>query len=132
MNLIFINKIGMNHKGEFSYEFLFSNSIDWDWDESWYVPTIDVYSLIPDVDWISNVGSLTTDELNLELVQELGTFSVFNSVEGIIALGWEKFDEEDSEKERLVFQFGESIDSVKDKLYSRDLIFNNDTKMKVK
>ena len=31
--LIYINKVGTNHKGEHIFEFLFSNSTNYDWDE---------------------------------------------------------------------------------------------------
>jgi hypothetical protein len=53
-------------------------------------------------------------------------------VEGIIALGWEKLqDDQDYPEERLVFRFGDSKDSVDEKLYSLDLVLNyNENKVK--
>ena len=49
-----------------------------------------------------------------------------HALDNVIALGWEILENENFEGERLVFQFGETIKSVEDKLYSRDLILNYD------
>jgi hypothetical protein len=51
-------------------------------------------------------------------------FSVIDSMDTVIALGWEKEnDEKDfSLIKRLVFNFGESEESVKNKLYERDIV----------
>ena len=40
MYLIYINRIGTTFKGEHMFEFLFSNSIEWEWDESWYESSV--------------------------------------------------------------------------------------------
>lgn len=127
--LIYINKIGTNFKGEHMFEFLFSDRTNLDWDESWYESSVvlDKNDLTPDPSFIKFVGNLRTDELDLELVQNSGVFQVFNAVEGIIALGWEKLEDSDEDypEERLVFKFGETRESVEEKLYSLDLVFNN-------
>lgn len=127
--LIYINKIGTNFKGEHIFEFLFSNKTNLDWDESWYESSVvtDKNDLTPDPSFIKFVGNLTTDTFDLELVQNSGVFQIYNAVEGIIALGWEKLEDSDEDypEERLVFRFGEEIESVKEKLYSIDLVFNN-------
>ena len=50
---------------------------------------------------------------------------MFDSVEGVIALGWENSDSEavvDKKYTRLVFHYGESEKSVSDKLYERDIV----------
>ena len=44
--------------------------------------------------------------------------TVYDCVEGIIALGWES--ESPEIDDRLVFRYGETIESVKEKIYSRD------------
>ena len=36
------------------------------------------------------VGTLKTDLFDLELIQEDGVRNIYDAVEGIIALGWEK------------------------------------------
>jgi hypothetical protein len=127
--LIYINKIGTTFKGEHLFEFLFSCSLEWDWDDEWYESSVitDTTDLAPNENFIKMVGSLKTDRLDLELVQESGVFDVYNAVEGIIALGWQKFDEESEdifEDERLVFKFGETKEGVDDKLLGLDLALN--------
>jgi hypothetical protein len=133
--LIYVNKIGTNFKGEHMFEFLFSDKTDWDWDESWYESSVitDKNDLTPEPNFIKLVGNLRTSELDLELVQNSGVFQIYNAVEGIIALGWEKLEDSDEDypEERIVFRFGETQASVEDKLYSMDLVLNyNETKVK--
>ncbi len=132
--LIYINKIGTNFKGEHIFEFLFSDRTNYDWDESWYESSVvtDKNDLTPDPSFIKLVGGLKTSELDLELIQNSGVFQIYNAVEGIIALGWEKLqDDQEYPEERLEFRFGETKKSVEEKLYSLDLILNYDeTKVK--
>ena len=133
--LIYINKIGTNFKGEHIFEFLFSDRTDWDWDESWYESSVitDKNDLTPEPNYIKLVGNLKTEELDLELVQNSGVFQIYNAVEGIIALGWEVLEDSDEDypEERIVFKFGESKESIENKLYSMDLVLNyNETKVK--
>lgn len=126
--LIYINKIGTNFKGEHIFEFLFSDSIEWDWDENWYQSSVvtDKNDLTPEPSFIKLVGNLMTDEFDLELIQNSGVFQVYNAVEGIIALAWEKLEDSDEDypEERIVFRFGEPQKSVENKLYSLDLVLN--------
>jgi hypothetical protein len=126
LKLIYINKIGTNFKGEHMFEFLFSDRTDHDWDEEWYESSVitDMTDLTPPPSYIKEVGFLQTDELDLNLVQESGEFQVYNAVEGIIALGWEKWDDEDEvddELERLVFKFGDHKTEVEAKLMTMDI-----------
>ena len=124
MYLIYINRIGTTYKGEHMFEFLFSNSIEWEWDESWYESSVmtETRELAPNENIISLVGSLKTDEFNLELVQEDGVRNIYNAVEGIIALGWEKLEDEgEIPEKRRVFNFGDTKESVDGQLYEYDL-----------
>ena len=124
MYLIYINRIGTTFKGEHIFEFLFSNSIDWEGDESWYESSVmtDTRELSPNESIIKVVGTLKTDEFDLELVQEDGVRDIYNAVEGIIALGWEKLEEEEEIPERRrVFNFGDTKESVDEQLYEYDL-----------
>ena len=122
LKLIYINKIGTNFKGEHMFEFLFSDRTDHDWEEDWYESSVitDMSVMTPPTNYIKSVGFLQTKELDLHLVQESGVFQVYNAVEGIIALGWEKWDEEDDnvdeEFERLVFKFSDHQAEVEAKL----------------
>jgi len=124
MYLIYINRIGTTFKGEHIFEFLFSNSVEWDWDDTWYESSVmtDTRELSPDESIIKTVGTLKTNELDLELVQEDGVRDIYNAVEGIIALGWEKLEEEEEIPEkRRVFNFGDTKESVDEQLYEYDL-----------
>lgn len=131
--LIYINKVGTNHKGEHIFEFLFSNSVNYDWDESWYESSVvtDKNDLTPDPSFIKFVGNIKTSDFDLELIQNSGVFQIYNAVEGIVALGWEKLEDDgDYPEERLVFKFGDTLKSVEEKLYSLDLVFDKDKKIK--
>lgn len=131
--LIYINKIGTNHKGEHIFEFLFSDSTNYDWDESWYESSVvtDKNDLTPDPSFIKFVGNIKTSDFDLELIQNSGVFQIYNAVEGIVALGWEKLEDDgDYPEERLVFKFGDTLKSVEEKLYSLDLVFDKDKKIK--
>ena len=124
MYLIYINRIGTTFKGEHIFEFLFSNSVEWDWDDTWYESSVmtDTRELSPDESIIKTVGTLKTDEFDLELVQEDGVRDIYNAVEGIIALGWEKLEEdEEIPEKRRVFNFGDTKESVDEQLYEYDL-----------
>ncbi len=125
MYLIYINRIGTTFKGEHIFEFLFSDSIDWEWDDSWYESSVmtETRELSPDENIIKSVGTLKTNLFNMELVQEDGVRDIYNAVEGIIALGWEKLEEdEELVEKRRVFKFGDSKESVDDQLYEYDLV----------
>ena len=124
MYLIYINRIGTTFKGEHIFEFLFSNSVEWEWDETWYESSVmtDTRELSHNESIIKVVGTLKTDEFNLELVQEDGVRDIYNAVEGIIALGWEKLEEdEEIPEKRRVFNFGDTKESIDEQLYEYDL-----------
>jgi len=134
MKLIYINKIGSNWKGVKIYEFLFSETkaINNVQGESW-----DSYPALgapepPESNFVHKVGKLETD-IKLDLIQYSDSFSVFDAVDGVIALGWENLLEYDEYPEnRLYFKFGEDLNSVEDKLYERDLVLNYNESVKRK
>jgi hypothetical protein len=128
--LIYINGLGPNYKGENIYEFIFSDTIDEIWGENWEAKPANGYPSPPDVDYVKKVGVLTTKEFTLELVQNSDVFSVQDSLDGVIALGWEKEEDIDfSLVKRLVFQFGDDEKKVKDRLYERDIVLEFEKKM---
>ena len=127
MYLIYINRIGTTFKGEHIFEFLFSNSVDWESDDSWYESSVmtETRELAPDETIVKIVGTLKTDLFDMELVQEDGVRDIYNAVEGIIALGWEKLEEdEEIPEKRRVFKFGDTKESVDDQLYEYDLVLS--------
>lgn len=128
--LLYINGLGPNYKGENIYEFIFGDSLGDVWGENWEARPANGYPSPPDVDHVKKVGVLTHNEITLELVQNSDVFSVQDSIDGVIALGWEKEDEIDfSLVKRLVFKYGDQEQDVKDKLYERDLVLQFEKKV---
>ena len=121
--LVYINGLGPNYKGDNIYEFIFSNTLEV-FGENWEAKPANGYPSPPDIEYIQKVGTLISDNIELELVQNSDVFSLIDSMDGVISLGWEK--ENDTKDfsliKRLVFQFGENESSVKDKLYERDIV----------
>jgi hypothetical protein len=121
--LVYINGLGPNYKGDNIYEFIFSDTLEV-FGENWESKPANGYPSPPDLEYIKKVGTLINEKVEFDLVQDSDVFSVIDSMDGVIALGWEK---EDNEKDfsiikRLVFHFGENENSVKDKLYERDIV----------
>ena len=87
--LIYINGMGPNYKGDNLYEFIFSDTLEV-WGENWESKPANGYPLPPDVEYIKRVGVLTNGEITLELVQDSDVFSVIDSMDGVLALGWKK------------------------------------------
>lgn len=122
-HLIYINGLGPNYKGDNIYEFIFSDTLEV-FGENWESKPANGYPSPPDLEYIKKVGTLINEDVEFELVQNSDVFSVIDSMDGVIALGWEKEndDKDFSLIKRLVFQFGDSETSVKDKLYERDIV----------
>ena len=122
-HLIYINGLGPNYKGDNIYEFIFSDTLEV-FGENWESSPANGYPLPPDMEYIKKVGTLINEEITFELVQNSDVFSVIDSMDGVIALGWEKESEDKdfSIMKRLVAHYGETEDSVKDKLYERDIV----------
>jgi hypothetical protein len=116
MNLIYINEIGADFKGQKQYEFIFSKSVEFDIENWFIVPASSTtQSLSPDIEYIDMVGLLKDTNVNLELIQNSDYFGVIDAVDGVISLGWEKYNQ-DSDDARLTFKFGETFESVTKKL----------------
>lgn len=119
MKLIYVNEIGSDYKGQKQYEFIFSKATELDIEEWLVIPASSVYgSKSPDVTYIDIVGLLKDSDLNLELVQNSDYFGVIDAVDNVVALAWEKFNI-DTETDRLVFMFGESVEAISKKLKDR-------------
>jgi hypothetical protein len=117
--LTYINGLGPDYKGNNLYEFIFSENLDV-WGTSWEASPSSGYPTPPDLEFIKKVGVLRNSEMKLELIQNSDYFNMSDAMDGVIALGWEIEDFE--ENKRLVFKFGEEEDSIKNKLYEKDLI----------
>lgn len=119
MNLVFINELGPNFRGDNIYEFIFSD-IDDVYGEDWDSETANGKPTPPHVEFIKRVGVLKNSEIELELIQNSDFFGMYDAVDGVIALGWEK--PENYEGKRLVFHFGDELETVENKLYEKDIV----------
>ena len=130
IKLIYINGLGPNYKGDNIYEFIFSDTLEV-FGENWESKPANGYPLPPDLEYIKKVGTLINEEVTFELVQDSDVFSMIDTMDGVISLGWEKETEEIdfSLIKRLVFKFGETEQEVKDKLYERDIVLEFDKKV---
>jgi hypothetical protein len=129
MKLIYINELGPNYLGNNIYEFIFSYEDSEPFGEGWDSVPASGNALPPELEYIKKVGILKESDLKLHLIQNSDYFCVYDAVEDVIALGWEHEDSEaimDENKTRLVFRYGDSLDSVSDKLYERDLVLEYD------
>ena len=121
--LIYINGMGPNFRGDNIYEFIFSDTLEV-FGENLESKPANGYPLPPDMEYIKKVGTLVHEEIVFELIQDSDVFSVIDSMDNVIALGWEKETSEVdfSLTKRLVFQFGDTEEEVKNKLYERDIV----------
>lgn len=131
MYLIYVNELGPNYKGDNIYEFIFSENLEDVWGDSWESKPANGYPSPPDLTHIDKVGVLKNDMISLSVIQNSDYFSMTDAQDGVIALGWEN-DSEDIDfdlRKRLVFRFGEPEESVKNKLYERDIVLEFEKKV---
>ena len=124
MKLVYINKIGQNWKGNYIYEFLFSDVVKDIDGEGWDSYPSSGNPEPPEGRFVKETGLLNTT-LKLDLVQESDSFAMWDAVDGIVAMSWENMEGYDEYPEkRLFFSFGEDIESVNNKLYEKDMVLN--------
>ena len=131
MNLVYVNELGPNYKGDNLYEFIFSD-VDDVWGEDWDAEPAAGKPFPPDVNYIKKVGVLKNSEINLNLIQNSDFFGVYDAIDGVISLAWERSDSDEiliNKRKRLVFQYGESVESVENKLYERDIVLEFEKKI---
>ena len=124
MNLVYVNELGPNFRGDNIYEFIFSD-VDDVWGDDWDAEPANGRPQPPNINYVKKVGVLKNSEIELTLIQNSDFFGVYDAVDGVIALSWEKGDSDEiliSKKKRLVFQYGETVESVENKLYERDIV----------
>jgi hypothetical protein len=124
--LIYVNGLGPNYKGDNLYEFIFSDNLDV-WGDSWESKPSNGYPSPPEIQYIKKVGVLRNTDVKLELIQNSDFFCMIDAMDDVVALAWET-DEVESQK-RMVFRFGVSEQEIKDKLYERDLILEFEKKV---
>jgi hypothetical protein len=122
--LIYVNYVGKDYKGDYLYEFIFSDTTEDIDGDDWDTYPASGRPQPPNDSFIKKVGRLES-ELMLDVVQNSDTFAVWDSIDGVIALAWENINNyETYPDKRISFRFGESNAEVEDKLYEKDLILN--------
>jgi hypothetical protein len=123
--LIYVHKIGSNHRDEGFYEFIFSNNPNmveienWGWD----VRPASTNALPPTEDYISKVLTLKISRFQFTVLHKQNLFTYMDGFDRVVALAWEEENDElEDDLKRLVFHYGDTIEDVQDKLYSRDII----------
>jgi hypothetical protein len=127
--LIYIHGISPDYKGTHSYQFIFSDiveGIDGDgWDS--YPASGNPYP--PFDKFIKQVGDVSWD-VKLTLLQDNEQFSMWDGVDGVIALGWQDIDGlEEYPETRLTFPFGMKMKDVHALLYEKDIIMEYEKKI---
>lgn len=130
MKLLYVNGLGPNYKGDNIYEFIFGESIDI-WGNGWESKPCNGNPTPPNIEYVKKVGVLKQSDVELTLIQNSDFFSMEDAMDNVIALAWETEtnDSDFSRKKRLVFQFGESEQTVKDKLYEQDIVLEFEKKV---
>lgn len=114
--------VGKDYKGNFLYEFIFSDTIKNIDGHEWDTFPASGRPEAPHDNFIKKVGLLNS-ELKLDVIQNSDTFAVWDAIDGVIALAWENINAYDSYPDhRLCFKFGETLEEVEAKLYEKDLI----------
>jgi hypothetical protein len=127
--LIYVNKLGVDWMDQYIYEFIFTDDIENVDGEDWDAVPASGRPSPPNAEFVKMVGTLTSTKLKFKLVQDSSTFSVWDAVDKVVALAWEDMDGYDDYPEhRLYLPFGDSIQSVKDKLLTHDMVLENNKK----
>ena len=124
--LIFVRLVGCDASGLNHYEFFFTTDPDTVWGEDWeqqcpsacgeLLPEDSTYTVIKEVKCSVTFG----------LAQDNSCFSMQDCIDHCICLCYEDISmlDEYPEPYRIVFEFGENIDSVENKLKGRDIFFD--------
>ena len=128
LSLIYVSPIGENSEGLYEYEFFFSESSETTWGEDWAEQCPSVCgNILPDDEYINKKMRLTTD-VPFYCAQNNSCFSMQDCIDHIIALAFEDISEYEDYPEpyRIVFQFGDSLETVNEKLNGREIFFDED------
>lgn len=123
--LIYVNGLGVNYKGDYIYEFIFSDTLDV-WGEFWESEPAMGKPMPPEIKYIRQVHTLKNTNIKFELVQNSDYFSMIDASDQVVALAWEL--DYDENLDRLVFKFGDDEKTVFDKLYARDIVLETEKK----
>lgn len=123
--LIYVNRLGYNYRGDATYEFIFADDtvhLEDVWGEGWIERPADGRAQPPEIECISKVGVLKCKDYDLGVTNDSIEFGLCDAKDGIVALAWEAIDEEfDPKKQRLVFKFGDELGAIEKLLKKRKL-----------
>ena len=130
--LIYVNKVGKSYKGNYIYEFIFSDTKENVDGDNWDAYPASGRPEQPHDKFIKEVGRLES-ELRLDVIQDSTEFTVWDSVDGVVALAFENIEQYATYPEkRISFHFGEKQKDIELRLYEKDLVLNYEYKKKLK
>ena len=127
LKLVYVDRVGKNSLGLYEYDFFFSSEPENVYGEDWGETCPSACGdLKPDDSMYELVKRLKT-YIPLMCAQENNSFSMADCTDHIVSICFERIDEYEAYPEpyRLVFEFGESFDSVEDKLAGRHQFFED-------
>lgn len=121
--LCFIERLYNSPKGDKVFRFYFCNEDDIDEvvGENWDIYCSDAVNP-PYPKYVNETYLIKTKRIDMETLSENEFFTYIDGVDGIIALAWETSEDEIPDK-RLVFHFNETLESVKNKFASKEIVF---------
>ena len=126
--LIYVNKLGKNSEGTFTYEFYFSeDDLNLFWLEGAEIKPASIANIqVPPEGTFSEIKILKTN-IKLNSAQNNTSFSLQDCFNGVLSLVWEDISEyeEFPENGRIIFQFGADIFDVEKMFALRGLSFEN-------
>jgi hypothetical protein len=129
LKLIYVHLSGDDCYGNLSYQFIFSDTTEGIDGEGWDSYPAGGNPYPPSKEVIKQVGRIE-GELSLIVVQNNEQFSMWDAIDGVVALAWENIDGmEDYPDNRLTFSFGMGMQAVKDLLYERDINIEYEKKL---
>ena len=117
--LVYVRPAFKNTDGTFEYEFFFSDTPDFVWGPFWDVDNPSINGdVTPEESTYSTIRRVETT-LPLKTIEETSCYSMEYATYGILALAWIDIENLDEYPEhgRMTLHFGESFDSVQEKLW---------------
>ena len=124
LKLGFVRLIGTETGGLNIYELIFTYFIDEFWGEGFnYQPAALCNNLEPEQKYISRIYKIKT-AIKLNTIGECGCFSMQDCMDGVVSLAYESLLGLDAypEEGRLVLQFGDSYEEVREMLAKKRIL----------
>ena len=126
--LIFINPVGKDANNVYEYEFFFSNDSEGYYDDEWYENTPKFVGITPPEESDLVTKKTLLSQIPFFCAQQNTCFPMNYVKKGIICLAYEDISDytEYPEPYRIVFQYGEDMVSVVEKLHGRGIHFKEE------